>query len=130
MFRAWTRPAANTAVDRIPFIDAYMFEDRDIRIDVAAIVLLMVTAFLGLALLTHNASDPPVQLVSPFNRLYQQDVLHYPVAETTTNACGPWGSVVSAVMFDGFGVGAWYVCLLYTSPSPRDATLSRMPSSA
>ena len=26
---------------------------------------------------------------------------------------------------------AWpYICLLYTSPSPRDATLSRMPSSA
>ena len=28
-----------------------------------------------------------------------------------------------------FGMGL-YVCLLYTSPSPRDATLSRMPSSA
>ena len=26
--------------------------------------------------------------------------------------------------------GKQYVCLLYTSPSPRDATLSRMPSSA
>ena len=29
--------------------------------------------------------------------------------------------------------GFWapvYACLLYTSPSPRDATLSRMPSSA
>ena len=26
--------------------------------------------------------------------------------------------------------GLTYVCLLYTSPSPRDATLSRMPSSA
>ena len=25
---------------------------------------------------------------------------------------------------------AYDVCLLYTSPSPRDATLSRMPSSA
>ena len=25
---------------------------------------------------------------------------------------------------------AAYICLLYTSPSPRDATLSRMPSSA
>ena len=25
---------------------------------------------------------------------------------------------------------ALYTCLLYTSPSPRDATLSRMPSSA
>ena len=24
----------------------------------------------------------------------------------------------------------WILCLLYTSPSPRDATLSRMPSSA
>ena len=24
----------------------------------------------------------------------------------------------------------WGICLLYTSPSPRDATLSRMPSSA
>ena len=24
----------------------------------------------------------------------------------------------------------WGTCLLYTSPSPRDATLSRMPSSA
>mgnify|MGYP003313059238 CR=1 FL=1 len=26
--------------------------------------------------------------------------------------------------------GDIYICLLYTSPSPRDATLSRMPSSA
>ena len=26
--------------------------------------------------------------------------------------------------------GLDYICLLYTSPSPRDATLSRMPSSA
>ena len=26
--------------------------------------------------------------------------------------------------------GFSYCCLLYTSPSPRDATLSRMPSSA
>ena len=25
---------------------------------------------------------------------------------------------------------AYNICLLYTSPSPRDATLSRMPSSA
>ena len=30
----------------------------------------------------------------------------------------------------GFFNKAKYVCLLYTSPSPRDATLSRMPSSA
>ena len=30
------------------------------------------------------------------------------------------------VMLDGVSIS----CLLYTSPSPRDATLSRMPSSA
>ena len=32
-----------------------------------------------------------------------------------------------------FGIGTWiqpYACLLYTSPSPRDGLLSRMPSSA
>ena len=29
-----------------------------------------------------------------------------------------------------FGADNHRVCLLYTSPSPRDATLSRMPSSA
>ena len=28
------------------------------------------------------------------------------------------------------GLGGFSICLLYTSPSPRDATLSRMPSSA
>ena len=31
------------------------------------------------------------------------------------------------IRFDGEDV---FICLLYTSPSPRDATLSRMPSSA
>ena len=30
----------------------------------------------------------------------------------------------------GTGAGISDACLLYTSPSPRDATLSRMPSSA
>ena len=30
----------------------------------------------------------------------------------------------------GRETGEWVHCLLYTSPSPRDATLSRMPSSA
>ena len=32
--------------------------------------------------------------------------------------------------FVEFGQSVFEVCLLYTSPSPRDATLSRMPSSA
>ena len=49
---------------------------------------------------------------------------------------GPYGGMVetptldrlarNGVRFDQF----YNACLLYTSPSPRDATLSRMPSSA
>ena len=35
-----------------------------------------------------------------------------------------------AAMFDKLPISAFTTCLLYTSPSPRDATLSRMPSSA
>ena len=39
--------------------------------------------------------------------------------------------VISGVtVMDEVKVKNFYVCLLYTSPSPRDATLSRMPSSA
>ena len=34
------------------------------------------------------------------------------------------------IMFEMDGVPLETACLLYTSPSPRDATLSRMPSSA
>ena len=34
------------------------------------------------------------------------------------------------VVFGGGNVGLMKICLLYTSPSPRDAHESRMPSSA
>ena len=39
------------------------------------------------------------------------------------------GEVVGGIFFSGDEL-LWMDCLLYTSPSPRDATLSRMPSSA
>ena len=35
-----------------------------------------------------------------------------------------------ALALDGLSLPLVLICLLYTSPSPRDATLSRMPSSA
>ena len=37
---------------------------------------------------------------------------------------------LALMYFNGNGVPKSLSCLLYTSPSPRDATLSRMPSSA
>ena len=48
-------------------------------------------------------------------------------------ALGPFGlGVVSDMeLVSGAGhVGIIFLCLLYTSPSPRDGLLSRMPSSA
>ena len=48
---------------------------------------------------------------------------------------GSWMNFQVDVIFEDWsGKNAWNdffnTCLLYTSPSPRDATLSRMPSSA
>ena len=37
---------------------------------------------------------------------------------------------LTKAMAEAAGEAGWCICLLYTSPSPRDATLSRMPSSA
>ena len=39
----------------------------------------------------------------------------------STNRCRTW---------DPRALTGWYFCLLYTSPSPRDLSTSRMPSSA
>ena len=52
----------------------------------------------------------------------------------STAVVGKWHLKSNPVGFDFWeilpGQGNYYNCLLYTSPSPRDATLSRMPSSA
>ena len=39
-------------------------------------------------------------------------------------------AILEGARTEKIGDGKVWVCLLYTSPSPRDATLSRMPSSA
>ena len=57
---------------------------------------------------------------------------------TTGNAGGEFGNTLYeedetlefSILLDSSAGTATYTCLLYTSPSPRDATLSRMPSSA
>ena len=49
-----------------------------------------------------------------------------------------WTTILVALLAFGYAGTAWYLqdkvpnntCLLYTSPSPRDGLLSRMPSSA
>ena len=50
--------------------------------------------------------------------------------ETWDKILADGGSVQGLSELDGVMVGTHNVCLLYTSPSPRDGLLSRMPSSA
>jgi S-DNA-T family DNA segregation ATPase FtsK/SpoIIIE len=88
-----------------------MFDDRDVRFDVFALGLLVLVVFLGLSLVSYDAADPIVELVYPFNQLYQPDVLTYPVSETTANWCGPWGSLVASVTLEALGIGAYYAVI-------------------
>ena len=63
--------------------------------------------------------------------------------EAKTSACTNWSAsnivtvetcpaqfICDAKFYQTIEINNDYCCLLYTSPSPRDATLSRMPSSA
>ena len=56
------------------------------------------------------------------------------ITGTTFNSAGTYNVDITATDpggLDDTSTFTWIVtCLLYTSPSPRDATLSRMPSSA
>ena len=48
-----------------------------------------------------------------------------------TNGKGSTCAMLESILLAaGYGVGLYINCLLYTSPSPRDGLLSRMPSSA
>ena len=49
---------------------------------------------------------------------------------TTRYEGGVATSATRGVLMAGYGPGYTNICLLYTSPSPRDGLLSRMPSSA
>ena len=69
--------------------------------------------------MTENLSFRAVQ-GTPGQQITDYGPLHVSLA---------WGSG-SGSMHTDLVRGQAYICLLYTSPSPRDATLSRMPSSA
>ncbi|MCA9184744.1 MAG: DNA translocase FtsK 4TM domain-containing protein [Pirellulaceae bacterium] len=86
-----------------------MFEERDVRMDLTAMGVAVVVVFLALALFTYHPSDPPVELVYPFDKLYVPDVLVDPPSETTANACGRWGSLAASLLLEWVGIGAYYL---------------------
>ncbi len=84
-----------------------MLENRNLKIDLLALVLLAGVIFLGAALLSYDPADPPGKLV-------------FPQHSQPVNMCGYWGALVSRLMFEVFGLGAYY---LLVSLAAFDAVL-------
>ena len=63
------------------------------------------------------------------DRAFGEQAVSIAIAIISLNA--PFCYLIGIVVMESVRAdGRSYICLLYTSPSPRDATLSRMPSSA
>jgi S-DNA-T family DNA segregation ATPase FtsK/SpoIIIE len=75
-----------------------MFENRSLKLDLCALALAALTAFLGVSLWTYNRFDAPSTLADP------------PLAEVQ-NACGIAGAYASHYLFESLGFGAVYLFL-------------------
>ena len=122
-------------LDQVSLIDAIKIHEPDEIYNLAAQSFVQ-TSF-GQPVLTGETTAlsvtrmlDAIRIVNPKIRFYQASssemfgkVAEVPQTEATPfHPRSPYG--VAKVY------GHWITCLLYTSPSPRDATLSRMPSSA
>ena len=90
------------------------------------------TTYSGTALAATNTAINTQQVVRTDGTTVLQ--LDYPRAVAVTTASGsPTNSQITISGYDYYGQAMTEIiqsCLLYTSPSPRDRTRSRMPSSA
>ena len=72
--------------------------------------------------------DPGLLTLHALNALRQADVIIYDAL--VNQAILDWANPAAIIEYAGKRGGKPSPCLLYTSPSPRDAHESRMPSSA
>lgn len=71
-------------------------ETRNLKLDLVALALLALVAFLGMSLVSYGPAD-------------SLDMLEYPASTHTANACGRSGAIVADLLLQAFGVGAYYV---------------------
>jgi DNA segregation ATPase FtsK/SpoIIIE, S-DNA-T family len=84
-----------------------MPEPRNVRWDIAALIVTALGVFVWLSLWTHDPADPLPPLPSPLARLYQPDIVAYPINLRVENACGNAGAWLSHLMFQAIGAGAY-----------------------
>jgi S-DNA-T family DNA segregation ATPase FtsK/SpoIIIE len=75
-----------------------MLEERNLKLDLFALVLLALAIFLTASLFSYDPADPPSRLV-------------YPVHQQIHNSCGRAGAMIGHFAFEGLGVGAYYVLI-------------------
>ncbi len=73
-----------------------MFENRSLKLDLCALVLVAGVAFLGASLWSYDRFDPPSQLVDP-------------PRVSIVNACGVAGAYTANFLFESLGFGAYYL---------------------
>ena len=73
-----------------------MLENRNLKLDLLALVLLATVIFLAAALFSYDPADPPGKLV-------------FPRHAHPANMCGYWGALGSRLLFEAFGLGAYYL---------------------
>ncbi|MEM9942785.1 MAG: DNA translocase FtsK [Planctomycetota bacterium] len=88
-----------------------MSEERKVRNDIIAVLLLGAIVFLIASLATHNASDPAHQASAFLNKIYQPDQLEYPASREFTNACGRLGAWTADLLITTLGIGAYFLVI-------------------
>jgi S-DNA-T family DNA segregation ATPase FtsK/SpoIIIE len=78
-----------------------MFEQRNLKCDLAALALLALVIFLAAALFSYNPADPPSSLV-------------YPPHLEIHNTCGRSGAIIARLLFESLGIGAYYLIVSLT----------------
>ena len=77
-----------------------------------------------------NESISIAEAVNRIGKAIQKDITYHKISQNNANEKMRKNGMSDFVIDMLASVDGMRSCLLYTSPSPRDATLSRMPSSA
>ena len=71
---------------------------RKLRSDLTALVLLAVTVFVGLSMLSFDLADPPAQTT-------------YPLRTKPHNLCGEFGAQLAYFLRSSFGIASWFIVM-------------------